>query len=310
METNIERKKPKIILKKSSRKLQDYGWGYLMIAPTIIGLLILNIWPIFYTVFLSIRGNGNFGKVGEFIGLDNYKKLITDTELLSATSNTFKYAIISVPIGILISLVFAVLLNSKIKGKSMYRTIYFLPVVSAPAALAMVWKWLYNSDFGLINHMLSKIGIKGPQWITSPNTALISLIIIGIYTTLGYNMILLLSGLQDIPSTFYEAADIDGAGPFSKFFYITIPLISPTMFFVVITSIIGALQVFDYIFMIWGTKIIGIQYTQSIVLLFYKYSFLLNDKSYASAIATFLLLIILGITAIQLRLQKKWVHYE
>lgn len=179
-----------------------------------------------------------------------YKALLADKDLWSATANTFKYAAISVPVSIFISLFVAVLLNSNIKGKSVYRTIYFLPVISAPAAIAMVWRWLYNGDYGLINYILSLIGIDGPKWTSDPRTALWCVIIIGVYTTLGYNMVLLLAGLQNIPKSLYEAADIDGAGPISKFFSLTLPLISPTMFFVVITSIIAGLQVFDYIFMI------------------------------------------------------------
>ena len=183
-------------------------------------------------------------------------------------------------------------------------------MVSAPAAITMVWKWLYSADYGLINYLLSLFGIHAIKWITSPNTALISVIIIGIWSGIGYNMIILLAGLQEIPQTFYEAADIDGAGPILKFFSITLPLVSPTMFFVVITSIIGSLQIFDSIFMIWGTSTVGIDYTQSLVFLFYKYAFTMNDKCYGSAIAIFLLLIILCITLIQLKLQKKWVHYQ
>lgn len=297
-------------IKVSKRKLEDYLWAYLMIAPTIIGLIILNIWPVFYTINLSMHTNGDFGESGKFVGLENYKRLFMDQNLGHATVNTFAYAIVSVPIAIALSLLIAVLINTKIKGRSIYRTIYFLPMVSAPAAIAMVWKWLYSADFGLINYLLSLVGVKGINWITNPKTALISIIIIGIWTSLGYNMIILLAGLQEIPETFYEAADIDGAGPIRKFITITVPLISPTMFFVVITSIIGALQVFDYIFMIWGTGTIGVEYTQSLVFLFYKNSFLLNDKGYGSAIAIFLLSIILTITAIQIKLQKKWVHYQ
>ncbi|MBU3113303.1 carbohydrate ABC transporter permease [Clostridium lacusfryxellense] len=315
MKTNISKTDiSDILIKKNNignRKYKDYAWGYLMVAPTIIGLIILNIWPIFYTLNLSFHKNGDFGGAGKFAGLLNYKQLLSDVSVAHASLNTFAYALVSVPVGILLSLIAAVLLNTNIKGKSIYRTIYFLPMVSAPAAIAMVWKWLYSTDYGLINYMLSLIGIEnGPNWITNPKTALISIIIIGIWSGLGYNMIILLAGLQGIPKTLFEAADIDGAGPIRKFFSITVPLISPTMFFVVITSIIGSLQVFDYIFMIWGTGTIGIEYTQSLVFLFYKNSFLLNDKGYGSAIAMLLLVIIFIITAIQLKLQKKWVHYQ
>lgn len=295
--------------KKSTRQYKDYIIAYAMIAPTILGLIILNIWPMLQTFYLSLHRAGDFGG-NVWIGLDNYKKMFSDQAVIQATINTFKFTVISVPVGILFSLFFAVLLNSKIKGKTIYRTIFFLPMVSAPAAIAMVWRWLFNGDYGLINYVLSKIGIHGPRWITDPKIAIFAIIIVGIWSTLGYNMVLLLAGLQEIPETFYEAADIDGAGPIRKFFTITIPLVSPTMFFVVVTTLIGSLQVFDYIFMMIDAANPALESTQSLVYLFYKYSFVMNDKGYGSAIIMFLLAIILVITLIQVKMQKKWVHYQ
>lgn len=295
--------------KKSNKNFQDYAWAYIMIAPTIIGLIVLNIWPAIQTVYLSFCKTGSFGG-NTWVGLDNYKHMITDSAVWQATLNTFEYTLISVPVGVLLSLFVAVLLNANIKGKTIYRTIYFLPMVSAPAAIAMVWKWLYSSDFGLINYLLSKVGIDGPNWLTNPKVALFALIIVGIWSTLGYNMVILLAGLQEIPKSLYEAAEIDGAGPIRQFFTITFPMVSPTMFFVVITTMISSLQVFDLIFMMIDKTSVALENTQSLVYLFYKYSFIINDKGYGSAIVTLLLVIILIITAIQLKLQKKWVHYQ
>lgn len=295
--------------KQASRKFQDYTWAYIMIAPTIIGLIILNIWPLIQTIILSFNTVDGFNQM-QWAGLSNFKKLFADPEVWQATWNTLKYTIISVPIGVILSLVVAVLLNANIKGKTIYRVIYFLPVVSAPAAIAMVWKWLYNSDYGLFNYILSLVGIHGPKWISDPKIALLSIIVVGIWSVLGYNMIILLAGLQEIPKTFYEAAEIDGAGPIRRFFAITFPLVSPTMFFVVITSIIGGLQIFDLIFMMIDRTNGALQSTESLVYLFYKYSFVMNDKGYGSAIVTLLLVIILAITVVQLKLQKKWVHYD
>ncbi|AGK95740.1 carbohydrate ABC transporter permease [Clostridium pasteurianum] len=295
--------------KQTSRKFQDHTWAYIMIAPTIIGLIILNIWPLIQTVILSFNTVDGFNQM-QWSGLTNFKKLFDDPEVWQATWNTLKYTIISVPIGVILSLVVAVLLNANIKGKTIYRVIYFLPVVSAPAAIAMVWKWLYNSDYGLFNYILSLVGIHGPKWLSDPKIALLSIIVVGIWSVLGYNMIILLAGLQEIPKTFYEAAEIDGAGPIRRFFAITFPLVSPTMFFVVITSIIGGLQIFDLIFMMIDRTNGALQSTESLVYLFYKYSFVMNDKGYGSAIVTLLLVIILAITVVQLKLQKKWVHYD
>ncbi|MBE6072664.1 MAG: sugar ABC transporter permease [Clostridium butyricum] len=294
--------------KINKKKLNEWGWAYFMVAPTVIGLLILNIIPVIDTLILSFQRAGSFGK-NTWIGLENYQKLFTDTEVIQAMMNTFKYSIIVVPFTVIISLVVAVLLNQKIKGVSFYRTIYFLPMVAAPAAIAMVWRWLYNSEYGLINYLISLVGIKGPNWLTDPNLTIISIAIVGIWSSVGYNMVLLLAGLQEIPKDYYEAASIDGASPLKKFFNITLPLVSPTMFFVVVTSIISAFQVFDTIFMMIDRNSPVVTDTQSLVYLFYKHSFVLNDKGYGSAIVMLLLFIIMLVTAVQLYGQKKWVNY-
>ena len=298
----------KVRKKISKSTLNEWKWGYIMIFPTFIGLMVLNIIPAMQTFILSFEKSGAFGK-STWVGLANYKKLFQDPAVIQATFNTFKYAILVVPATAIFSLIVAVLLNKKIKGVSAYRTIYFLPMVAAPAAIAMVWRWLYNSEYGIINYALSLIGVKGPNWIADPNVALISIAIIGIWSSVGYNMILLLAGLQEIPRDYYEAASIDGASPIRQFFKITIPLVSPTMFFVIVTSIMGAFQVFDLMFMIVQEGNPALEKTQSLVYLFYKHSFLLNDKGYGSAIIMVLLAIIMIVTLIQVKLQKKWVNY-
>ncbi|WP_176545063.1 carbohydrate ABC transporter permease [Bacillus sp. AFS041924] len=292
-----------------TRKRSDYFWAYLMIAPTMIGLTIFYLWPIIQTIYFSFTEWGAFGQY-EWTGLDNYKRMLGDSNLLQSFKNTGIYIIFTVPIGIFLSILIAVLLNQKIKGKSVYRTLYFLPVITMPAAIAMVWRWLYNSDYGLLNYLLSIFGIKGPQWVSDPKIALYSIIVVAIWSGLGYNMVIFLSGLQGIPRTYYEAAEIDGAGPVKVFFKITLPLLSPVIFFVTIMSFIGAFQVFDLIFMMIGKSSTALENTQSIVYLFYQHAFVLNDKGYAAAIAVLLLVIILIITALQMVLQKKWVHYD
>lgn len=294
--------------KFSKRTLNEWKWGYIMVFPTFVGLMVLNIIPAVQTLLLSFEKAGAFGK-STWVGLENYKKLIQDPAVIKATINTLKYTIITVPSIVILSLIVAVLLNQKIKGKTVYRTIYFLPMVAAPAAIAMVWRWLFNSEYGLINYLLSIVGIHGPEWITNPNVALISIAIVGIWSAIGYNMVLLLAGLQEIPKDYYEAASIDGASPIRQFLTITIPLVSPTMFFVVVTSVISAFQVFDIIFMMIDKTSTALEGTQSLVYLFYKYSFVLNDKGYGSAIVMLLLAIIMIVTVIQVKCQKKWVNY-
>ena len=296
--------------KTTKQERQEFLWGWSFILPCLIGLIVLNIIPIFQTIYQSFFKVGAFGRGYEFIGTQNYQRLFSDPDVLSATWNTLKYALIEVPASIFIALVLAVLLNKNIRGKTLFRAIFFIPMVAAPAAVAMVWKWLYNSRFGLINHLLDSIGLPSVDWVTNPNIAIISVAVIGIWSIIGYNMVLFIAGLQEIPKDFYEAASIDGAGSVYQFFKITIPLISPTMFFVVVTRVIAGLQVFDTIFMLITEQNPAFKKTQSLVYLFYKSAFVENNKGYGSAIVVFLLFIIMIITVIQMIVQKKWVYYN
>lgn len=304
----LNKRKVKSTAKLKNAKHNEWMWGYILVAPTVIGLLILNIIPLIQTFILSFQKTGDFGS-SQWAGFENYKRLFSDPAVWQATGNTLKYVLIVIPFIIIFSLLVAVLLNQKIKGKSIYRVIYFLPMVAAPAAVAMVWKWLFNSEFGLINYLLSLIGIQGPQWVSNPNFALIAIAIVGIWSAVGYNMILLLAGLQEIPKDYYEAASIDGAGSIRQFFSVTLPLVSPSLYFVMVTSIISAFQVFDVLFMMIDKTSMAIESTQSLVYLFYQHSFTVNDKGYGSAIIMLLLAIIMVITFIQSKIEKKWVHY-
>ena len=209
-----------------------------------------------------------------------------------------------VPFSIAIALVLAVLLNRKMKGRAVYRTIFFLPMVAAPAAIAMVWRWLFNSEF--LNHIFhTKI-----NWISDPKIAVYAIAVIGVWSIIGYNMVLFLSGLQEIPRDYYEAASIDGATGVKQFFHITIPLLSPTIFFVMVTRVIGAMQVFDLIFMVMDRNNPALYKTQSLVYLFYQNSFVQNNKGYGSTIVVLLLVVIMIMTVFQNIAQKKWVHYN
>lgn len=287
----------------------EWCWGWGMVFPTILGLIVLNIIPIFQTLYLSFFKSGAFGKGNIFVGLDNYRRLVRDAQVWGSVRNTLGYTCLVVPVTVIISLLLAAALNGKIRGKGGYRTVYFIPMAAAPAAVTMVWKWLYNDKFGLLNHMLKSVGLGTVNWIDNPHIALISVAVIGIWSTIGYSMVLLLAGLQEIPPDYYEAAGIDGASPVYRFFHITLPLISPTLFFVLVTSIIAAMQVFDVIYMMIGVSSPSYDSTVSLVYLFYNNSFKYSDKGYGSAIVMLLLAIIMIITVIQARLQKKWVNY-
>lgn len=211
-----------------------------------------------------------------------------------------------VPFSIAIALVLAVLLNRKMRGRSIYRTIFFLPMVAAPAAVAMVWRWLFNSEFGLLNNVFH----TDIKWVSDPKIAVYSIAVIGVWSIVGYNMVLFLSGLQEVPKDYYEAASIDGASGVRQFFSITIPLISPTLFFVCVTRVIGALQVFDLIYMVIEKGNPALQKTQSLVYLFYDAAFIDKNMGYGSAIVVFLLAVIMVLTVFQMIAQKKWVYYN
>lgn len=293
----------------SKTTFNRWCWAWFFIAPTIAGLIILNIIPIFQTFYLSFFRTGDFGLGNIFIGFDNYKKLFADMQVWHALINTLLYTIIVVPLTIIFAMIAAVFLNSKIRGLTIYRSIYFIPVIAAPAAVAMVWNWMYNYNFGLINHVLQQLGIPAVNWIDNPKIALISIAIIGIWSGLGYNMVLLLAGLQEVPNDYYEASSIDGASHIKQFFSITLPLVSPSLFFVLVTSIISSLQVFDTIYMMVGVASPSYDNVVSLVYLFYNNSFKYSLEGYGSAIVMLLLALILIITFIQVKLQKKWVNY-
>ena len=290
-------------------KKSDTFWGYCMVAPTIIGLLILNIFPFFYSIYLSFCETGAFGST-KFSGLDNYKKFLTDPIVWSSTRNTLVYVLLTVPLGVLFALVFAAMLNAKIRGKNLYRAIYFLPIVCAPAAVAMVWKWLFNTEFGLINQALGWFGISNIPWLTNPSVVMVSVSIVTIWSSIGYDIILILAGLQGIPATYYEAGKIDGANGIKQFFHITVPLVSPTLFFVLIMRLMAALKQFDLIYMLVDEKNPALNGAQTLTYLFYRQAFIIKDKGYASVIVLWTFVIIAVITVFQFVGQKKWVHYD
>lgn len=311
IQPKIDSKAIHIPLKNKLKRFKrgDIFWGLIMIAPTFLGLLVFSIWPIIQSLFLSFTKWGSFGS-NEWVGVENYIRMFSDVEVGKAFKNTFIYTFLSVPISIGISIVVAVLLNQKIRGVGLYRLIFFLPYVTMPAATAMVWKWLYNGDYGIINYILSLFSIEGVRWLSDPRFAIFSLVIVAVWSSIGYNMVILLSGLQGISSTYYEAASIDGAGPIMKFFTITIPLLTPTIFFVSILSFISTLQLFELVFMMVGPNSPVIQDTQTVVYLFYEIGFVHGDKGYAAAIILILFVLIMLLTAIQFKMQKKWVHYQ
>ena len=281
-------------------------WGLAFVAPTMIGLFILNFYPIFNTIYQSFFKTGDFGMGNVFVGFQNYSSVLGGSEFWRSLGNTFKYAAIEVPFSIVFALLLAVFLNRKIAFRGGYRTIFFLPMVAAPAAVAMVWKFLYNQQFGLINNVFGST----TAWISDPNVAWISIGVIGVWSIVGYNMILLISGLQEIPHDYYEAAEIDGATGVKQFFKITIPLLSPTIFFILQTRIIGALQQFDLIYMVMDNSNRALSSVETVVYYFYTQAFTYNNRGFGAAIVVSMLVLIMLITFLLQRAEKKWVFYN
>lgn len=298
-------KKPKM----GKRQRKEEIAAYLFIAPVVIGLSIFYIFPFLQNLWFGFNDVNQFN-VASFCGLDNYTRLFQDKEFLTALMNSLKSAVIIVPAIVLLSLLTASLLNTKIRGKSIYRTLYFLPAVTMSVAISLVWKWIYNGEYGVLNSILGAFGIEGKNWLSSPQYALLMVLIVEIWMAVGYNMIILLAGMQGISKSYYEAAVIDGAGPVASFTKITIPILTPTIFFVVITSIISSFQIFDTIFMMIPKDSPAFAASQTLVMMFYRNAFDYGRKGYAAAISSVVFLIIMIVTAIQFIMQKKWVHYE
>ncbi|MFV0247116.1 MAG: carbohydrate ABC transporter permease [Mycoplasmatales bacterium] len=290
-------------------KQLESRWAIFFMFPAVIGLLVFSIIPIMASFYYSTLDWFGFRDM-EFIGLDNFKTLLVDEKFYQAMFNTFRMAIFTVPIGILLSCVIAALLNKKIRGVGVYRVLFYLPVVTMPAAISLVFKNLFNQEFGWINGFLEMAGFQGVNWLSDPAIAWITVSIIVIWMGLGFKIVILLASMQNIPQSYYDAADIDGVGPIRRFFSITVPMVSPVLFFLLITGIIGAMQLFDVVFMLMGMTQKGLDSTRTIIHYFYEMSFVNGDKGFGSAIVVVLFFILTFVSFINFKLQKKWVNYE
>ena len=299
----------KDLRRKKLRFKSEWAWAWLMVAPVIIGLIVLNIYPFIDSIIMSLYKSQGLGPA-KFVGLQNYVKMFKDKQLWQSTWNSFYFVILTVPVGVFIALLLAVLLNSKIKGRDVYRCIYFLPMVVAPAAVAMVWRWIFNAEVGILNQMLSVFGIRGPNWLSDPNLAIVSIAIIAIWSAVGYDLVMILAGLQSISASYYEAAEIDGANAVQRFFNITVPLISPTLFFVVLMRTMNSLKQFDTVYLLIKQTNPAFKKTFTLMVLFYREAFEKFNKGYASAIVMWSFVIIMIFTVFQFVAEKKLVNYD
>lgn len=290
------------------RRPGDRAWAAGMMALPVAGLVVFYLWPLVRTVVLSFSEGSPFTGY-HLSGADNWVDVLTGPDLPRALRNTLVYAGI-VLLGVPIAMVVAALLGQKgLRFRGAFRVVYFLPVVTMPAAVAMVWRYLYHGDFGLLNAVLGRFGLPTTAWIADPRTALVAVAVVGIWMSLGTNLIIIAAGLEAIPDQVTEAAMLDGAGPVRRFRSITAPLLSPSVFLVSVLSVIGSLQVFDLIFIMLGRTNPALASTKSIVYLFYEESFVRGDRPVGAVIALITLLVTALLTAVQFRLQRRWVHY-
>lgn len=292
----------------SKMRRNDLFWAAVFILPTLLGLVVFYLWPVVRTLLISFTETGPFGG-SEWVGLDNYTKLLGDVRLWETLLNTVKFTVVAL-LGIPIALVIAALLSTEgLRGVRVYRVLFFLPVVTMPAAVGLIWRTLYNGDVGVVNAMLRAVGIEGTNWLSNPATALYAIAAVGIWLGLGTQIVIFLAAIQGVPKDLYEAASLDGAGRIRQFWSITLPQISPSVFFISVLAVIGALQTFDLIFVMTGPTNPAYPATETIVAQFYQRGFVENQQGYAAAIALVILVIIVAVTALQFRLQKRWVHY-
>ncbi|MFD0713762.1 carbohydrate ABC transporter permease [Paenibacillus sp. GCM10027626] len=287
-------------------KRKEYLWAYLFIAAPILGFMLFAFIPLSYSVYVSFTEYSGY-KAPVFSGGDNYVKLVKDELFWKTLFNTF-YSALSIPIGVVVALGIATALNQKIRGIGFFRTLFFLPAISSVIALTLLWKWIFNDTYGLLNNLLEQVGIIGPAWLSSEQWAMPAMIIQGVWVGLGINIVLYLAALQGVPKSFYEASEIDGANRWQQFRHITVPCISPTTLYILITATIAALQ--DYPrFQIMTEG--GPNYsTTTIVYYLFQNAFRYMNMSYASAMAWILGMIILIITLLNFYLSRRWVHYE
>ncbi|HYU17351.1 MAG TPA: sugar ABC transporter permease [Chloroflexota bacterium] len=281
--------------------------AYLFLLPNIVGFLAFSALPVLAALVLSLY-DWDLLLGRSFVGLGNFRQLLDDAVFRAAFVNTFYFSAVSVPLSVGLGLAAALLTNQTLRGVTIFRGIFLLPYVTITVALSLVWKWLYLPNVGLMNQLLALVGIAGPAWLVDPIWAMPGLILMSAWKSFGYNMVLFLAGLQSIPQHLYEAAMIDGATAWRRFLHVTLPMLSPTTFFVVVIALINSFQVFDQALIMTnggpGTA------TTTLVLHIYQVGFQSFHMGYAAAVAWVLFAVVFAFTVVQFRAQRRWVTYE
>lgn len=303
------------MMKRKSRKKSRLIFGSiiepaLFLAPFLIGLVIFTVYPFINVILLSFKEDYNM-LTGVFsgIGFQNYTDVVSDPNFLSGLRNTFLYALFVVPIATALSLLIANMINGNIKLKGLFQTCYFLPMVTSVTAVGLVWKWLYNYDYGLINYLLSLFGVNAINWLNDPRYNLPALIIYGIWSMIPFTTILLLAGFQNVDPKYYTAARVDGAKDSKIFFRITLPLLAPTIGMTLIVNTISASKVFSELFPLFNGKPGSAYSLYTVVYYLYDAFYVQWKLGRAASSAVILFIIVLILTMVQLFIQRKWKNY-
>ena len=292
---------------RGTHRKSDWKTAVLFLSPTLAVFGVFVLFPVFFSFYLSFHKWNMFSAGATWVGLDNYRAIIVNPEFWSVLKNTAIYTLGTVPLNMALSLVIAFLLNKRLAGKKLLRTMFFTPVIMSSVAAAVIWRWVYEPNFGLLNTVLGFFGIGAVNWLNEPTAAMFALIMMGVWKTFGVNMVLFSAGLQGIPEAYYEAARMDGAGSWSRFWSITIPLLSPTTFFVLVMSVIGSFQVFDTVYVLTSGGPLGT--TKVLVFYLYEHAFKFFEMGYASAVAYLMFAIVFVLTMLQAKYLKRGIHY-
>jgi len=292
---------------KSSLKRKEHVVGYLFILPNMIGILVFVLGPVIAGLLLSFT-QWDILSSPRWISIGNYKELLHDTLFWTGLKNTAYYVLLTVPAGMVVSLLLAILVNVPLRGVNFFRSTYFLPVVTSTVAISIVWKWLYNPEFGILNFILNLIGLPSKQWLSDPKLAMPCIAIMSIWHGMGYDMVIFLAGLKGIPTQLYEAAKIDGGSRTQMFLWITLPLLTPTLFFVLVMSVISSFQVFGEIYVMTNGGPGNATLTYNYFL--YQNAFLWFKMGYAASLGYVLFLIIFLLTLMQVKFLGGRVSYE
>ncbi len=289
------------------RGLRKLAWVLLFISPSLVGLTIFTVIPILASLGLTFF-EWDLLTPPNFVGLGNFQRLIHDRSFWASLAHTLRFIAGYIPLVMVIALSVAVILNQKLRGVLFFRAAFFTPVVSAWVAVALLWKWIFNPKFGIVNYLLGLVGIQGPAWLFDPQWAMPAIIITSVWKDIGFVTVMFLAGLQGIPEEYYDAAAIDGAGGWQRFRYITLPLLSPTTFFALIISLINSFQVFDQVWIMTGGGPAGA--TSVLVAQIVKNAFEYSRMGYAATLSWALFSLVFAATVFQMRLQRRWVTYD